>query len=221
MKILLVEDDEQIAANLKIVLAREGYAARCEVSVEGALSCVMGEEYDLVICDRRMGDGDGVEIVRAMRSAGMTTPTLMLTARSGLSDIVEGLDSGADDYLTKPFDHKVLLARVRALMRRQDQIVLEPIVKIGEVEIDTNKREVKRKHQVVPLSPKEYGVLEYLLTKRDKVVERVDILTHVWSDEVDLFSNTVDVHVRYLRQKLGNNIIMTVRGKGYRICTPN
>lgn len=221
MKILLVEDDEQIAANLKIVLTREGYAARCEVSIEDALSCVMGEEYDLVICDRRLGDGDGVEIVKAMRSAGMATPTLILTARSGLSDIVEGLDSGADDYLTKPFDHKVLLARVRALLRRQDQIVLEPIVKIGEVEIDTNKREVKRRNKLVPLSPKEYALLEYLLLKQGKVVERVEILTHVWNEEVDLFSNTVDVHVRYLRQKLGKGIIVTIRGKGYRLCTPN
>lgn len=221
MKILLVEDDEQIAANLKLVLEREAYAVVWVETVEEALFVIMGGGYDLIICDRRLSDGDGLEIIKAARGAGLSIPSLMLTARSSLNDIVVGLDAGADDYLPKPFDHKVLLARVRALLRRQEKVVIEPIVVIGDVAIDTNKREVRRRDKPISLSPKEYGILEYLLSRKDNAVERVDILTHVWNDEVDLFSNTVDVHVRYLRQKLGNKIIVTVRGKGYRICTPN
>jgi len=215
MKILVVEDDPQIADNLQLILQKHTYVVDLVETIEDGAERVLSDEYDLLICDRRLPDGDGMEIIKLMRSNGLSTPTLFLTARSTQSDIVAGLDSGADDYLTKPFDSDVLLARVRALMRRRKKVVIKPVLVVGNVQIDSNKREVKLKGVIITLSPKEYGVLEYLVSNMGKIVERIDILTHVWNEEVDLFSNTVDVHIRYLRQKLGNNLIHTVRGKGY------
>jgi len=215
MKILIVEDDAKIGSNLKILLERQTYVVSIVVSLNEAIDKVLGDEYDLVICDRRLPDGDGMDVVKMLRSNGYSIPTLMLTAKNTMQDVVEGLDAGADDYLSKPFDSTVLLARVRALLRRRKKIISKPIVEIGDVTIDSNSRVVKLKNMIVTLSPKEYGVLEYLLANRGQIMERVSILTHVWNEEVDLFSNTVDVHVRYLRKKLGNKIIETVRGKGY------
>lgn len=215
MKILLVEDDGQIAENLKLLLEKETYVVDIASNVTSGTELLMSGEYDLVICDRRLPDGDGIEVIRSARASGLSTPSLMLTAKNTKVDMVVGLDAGADDYLPKPYDSTVLLARVRALLRRRKKIVAKPIIVIGDVTIDSNTRLVTRKNTNVPLSPKEYSVLEYMLSNRGQIVERVDILTHVWSDDVDLFSNTVDVHVRYLRKKLGNKIIETVRGKGY------
>lgn len=217
MKILLIEDDELIAENLRLLLERETYVCDLASSVEDGIEKLLGGEYDLLICDRRLPDGDGMEVIKIARSNGLSIPSLMLTAKNSSDDIIAGLDSGADDYLPKPYDSTVLLARVRALLRRRKKVVVQAIITIGKVTVDTNTREVKYKNEVVTLSPKEYGVLEYLLANRGKIVERVDILTHVWNEEVDLFSNTVDVHIRYLRQKLGNDLIKTIRGKGYAI----
>jgi DNA-binding response OmpR family regulator len=215
MKILLIEDDELIADNLKLLLERETYVTDLASSVEDGIEKLLTDEYDLLICDRRLPDGDGMEVVKIARSNDLSIPSLMLTAKNSSDDIIAGLDAGADDYLPKPFDSTVLLARVRALLRRRKKIAVHPIVSVGKVVIDSNTREVKYKGETITLSPKEYGVLEYLLANRGKIVERIDILTHVWNEEVDLFSNTVDVHIRYLRQKLGNDLINTVRGKGY------
>ena len=217
MKILLIEDDELIAENLRLLLERETYVCDLASSVEDGIEKLLGGEYDLLICDRRLPDGDGMEVIKIARSNGLSIPSLMLTAKNSSDDIIAGLDSGADDYLPKPYDSTVLLARVRALLRRRKKVVVLPIITIGKVTVDTNTREVKYKNEVITLSPKEYGVLEYLLANRGKIVERVDILTHVWNEEVDLFSNTVDVHIRYLRQKLGKDLIKTIRGKGYAI----
>lgn len=221
MKILLVEDDWAIAENLKIILEKETYVVGVAGTVEDAVTLLLGGEYDLLVCDRRLPDGEGLEIVKAVRSAGLPVVTLMLTAKNSQTNIIEGLDAGADDYLPKPFDSRVLLARVRALLRRRKKTVTQPIITIKRITVDTNTHEVRRGRVIVNLSPKEYGVLEYLLLNRGKAVERIDILTHVWDEEVDLFSNTVDVHIRYLRQKLGQGIIETVRGKGYKLCAPN
>lgn len=215
MKILVVEDDANIAENLKIILNREGYVVDIAENVEDGVSKVLGDEYDLLLCDRRLGDGDGIEVVKIARSNEMQVPVLFLSAKTNCEDIVEGLDSGGDDYLPKPFDAKILMARVRALLRRRKKSVVVPKIMIDNIAIDLNIREVKVDDEIVMFSPKEYGVLEYLLHNRGKIMDRIQILTHVWSDEVDLFSNTVDVHIRYLRQKLGNKIIQTVRGKGY------
>lgn len=215
MKILIVEDDVNIAENLRIILSREGYVVDIAENVEDGVSKVLGDEYDLLICDRRLGDGDGIEVVKIARSNEMQVPALFLSAKNKNEDIVEGLDSGGDDYLPKPFDAKILLARVRALLRRRKKTVLVPKIEIGNIAIDLNTREIKVDGENVMFSPKEYALLEYLLHNRGRIMDRMQILTHVWGDEVDLFSNTVDVHIRYLRQKLGNKLIQTVRGKGY------
>jgi DNA-binding response OmpR family regulator len=219
MKILLVEDDFAIAQNLCLLLTKAGYVVNISETVEDSVTEIQTSDYDLLICDRRLSDGDGIEVVKSARVNGQTIPILMLTAKTAKGDVVEGLNEGADDYLPKPFDSEVLLARVRALLRRRSSQALSPVVQIGEVSVDTNTRIVKRKNKIVELSPKEYGLLEYLIANKDRIVERVEILTHVWDDEVDLFSNTVDVHVRYLRAKLGSQIVSTIRGKGYRLCT--
>ncbi len=219
MKILLVEDDFAIAQNLCLLLTKAGYVVNTSETVEDSVTEIQTSDYDLLICDRRLSDGDGIEVVKSARVNGQTIPILMLTAKTAKGDVVEGLNEGADDYLPKPFDSEVLLARVRALMRRRSGQALSPVVQIGEVSVDANTHIVKRKNNIVELSPKEYGLLEYLIANKDRIVERVEILTHVWDDEVDLFSNTVDVHVRYLRAKLGSQIVSTIRGKGYRLCT--
>jgi DNA-binding response OmpR family regulator len=145
----------------------------------------------------------------------MQVPALFLSAKNKNEDIVQGLDAGGDDYLPKPFDAKILLARVRALLRRRKKTVVIPKLVIGNIAIDLNTREIKVNDEIAMLSPKEYALLEYLLHNRGHILDRMQILTHVWGDEVDLFSNTVDVHIRYLRQKLGDKLIQTVRGKGY------
>lgn len=220
MKILLVEDDKLIAQNISLLLSSAGYIVNTVETIEDGVTEIYTTEYDLLICDRRLPDGDGIEIVKSARVNGVTCPILMLTAKTATRDMITGLDTGADDYLAKPFDSKVLLARVRALLRRRNKTLAIPIVEIGDIVVDTNIHVVKRSGRVIELSPKEYALLEYLIANKDRVVERVEILTHVWDDEVDLFSNTVDVHVRYLRAKLGNQIITTIRGKGYRLCTP-
>ncbi len=215
MKILVVEDDVSIADNLRIILNREGYIVDIAENVEDGVSKVLGDEYDLLICDRRLGDGDGIEVVKIARSNEMQVPALFLSAKNKNEDIVQGLDAGGDDYLPKPFDAKILLARVRALLRRRKKTVVIPKLVIGNIAIDLNTREIKVNDEIAMLSPKEYALLEYLLHNRGHILDRMQILTHVWGDEVDLFSNTVDVHIRYLRQKLGDKLIQTVRGKGY------
>ena len=215
MKILVVEDDQKIGSNLKRLLEKEAYIVTLVESVADGIDQVMSDEYDILICDRRLSDGDGIEIVAALRANNLSTPVIMLTAKSRSGDVIEGLDLGADDYLTKPFDVEVLKARIRALLRRRKKVVTAPLVVLGDVTVDMNSHVITLKNKIVSLSPKEYGVLEYLLMNRGKVVERMEILTHVWSEEVDLFSNTVDVHIRYLRKKLGSRLIKTVRGRGY------
>ena len=204
-----------IAENLSIILNREGYIVDIAENVEDGVSKVLGDEYDLLICDRRLGDGDGIEVVKIARSNEMHVPALFLSAKNKNEDIVQGLDAGGDDYLPKPFDAKILLARVRALLRRRKKTVVIPKLVIGNIAIDLNTREIKVNDEIVMLSPKEYALIEYLLHNRGHILDRMQILTHVWGDEVDLFSNTVDVHIRYLRQKLGDKLIQTVRGKGY------
>ena len=186
MKILLIEDDVQIAENLKLLLSRETYVVSISNSANEGTQKLLSDEYDLLICDRRLPDGDGIEVIQALRANGLSVPSLLLTARNTKDDVVEGLDAGADDYLSKPFDSLVLLARVRALLRRRKKVASLPIIKINDVTVNSNNREVRYKNKIVLLSPKEYGVLEYLIAKKNIIVERIDILTHVWNEDVDL-----------------------------------
>jgi DNA-binding response OmpR family regulator len=146
----------------------------------------------------------------------------MLTAKVQVENIVSGLESGADDYLTKPFSMDVLLARIKVLIRRVNTKPLAPIIKMGDMALDTNKRTVMRGKEYIELAPKEYVLLEYLIMHKCKAIDRMEIMEHVWGETIDEFSNTVDVHIRYLRKKIdepyGTNLIKTIKNKGYMIC---
>ncbi len=219
MRILLVEDDPRIADNIKVMLTRSSYAVDLAATGRAGQAMADSEDYDLVILDWMLPDVDGTVVCTALRRLGLTVPILMLTAKTQLEDIVEGLNAGADDYLTKPFQMQELLARVRALMRRQSLATLEPRITVADLVIDTNTNSVTRAGRRVPLSPKEYALLEYLGRHAGTTLSRLDLLTHVWDATMDVLSNTVDVHIRYLRQKIDppglTPLIHTIKGKGY------
>lgn len=225
MRILVVEDDSRIAQNIHDMLVRTTYAVDIAPNGQTALNLSQDNEYDLFILDWMLPDMDGTQICRNLRKDGFTTPVLMLTAKTQLEDVVEGLDAGADDYMTKPFQMQELLARVRALMRRQGPASLEPQITIADLIIDTNTNSVTRAGKTLILSPKEYAILEYLGRHTGQTVSRADLLSHVWNSTSDVFSNTVDVHIRYLRQKIDaaglTPLIHTIKGKGYLLSSTN
>lgn len=225
MRILVVEDEQRIAQNIKKYFENKDKAKSFVVDIAAtgldSLSQLEINEYDLVILDWMLPDIDGTEVCKRMRNSGIHVPVLMLTAKSQIEDKLEGFNSGADDYLTKPFVMEELLARSQALIRRSTTEKQSPIIKLGSLEINTNSFVVTKAGKVVDLAPKEYAILEYMVMNKDKVLSRSDILEHVWGEDVDPFSNTVDVHVRYIRQKLDDkkgSLIKTVKNKGYMIC---
>lgn len=222
MRILIVEDDIRLADNIATMLKHDSYAVDVANSVLEAEDKINSPDYDLVILDWKLPDGSGLDICKSMRAEGVFTPILMLTANSQSEDKVEGLDAGADDYLTKPFNHQELLARVRALVRRRSTVAL-PIITILDLKIDTNLKKVTRGSSEIELSPREYALLEYLATNVDKAISRVDLLSHVWDENANMFSNTVDVHIKYLRDKIDKKhspkLIKTIKGEGYAICS--
>jgi len=217
MHILVVEDQQDFAQNIRRYLETESYSVDLAFDGETGLRQGLAEEYALVVLDLNLPRMDGLEVCRQLRQAGRTMPVLMLTARIGHKNAVAGLDSGADDYLTKPFDLEELLARMRALLRRGGES-RSPVITIGEVDIDTNSHTVRRAGQVVSLAPREYALLEFLALNRGIAKSRLEIIELVWGEYDELmFSQTVDVHVAYLRRKLGREIIVTVPGKGYMV----
>jgi len=222
MRILIVEDEHKIAAALKRGLEQERYAVDLIFDGKEGLTMAITEPYDLVILDRMLpGITDGLNICAAMRDKGIHTPVLMLTAKDQISDRVAGLDSGADDYLVKPFAFEELLARVRALLRRPEAAV-EAVLRHEDLELDTVTYEVRRAAQIIPLSAKEYALLEYLLRSAGRTVSKDQIIAHVWDYDADILPNTVEVYVGYLRNKVdkpfkGPSLINTVRGFGYRL----
>lgn len=222
MRILLVEDDPIIAQGLSVLLRANGYVVDHETSVAGAIVRVDVETYDCLIIDRGLPDGDGTEVITVARKKSDSTPILCLTAKHQPAAIVEGLDAGADDYLSKPFLPDVLLARLRALIRRKDRPISSSIIRVGDLVVNTNTRVVTCARNAIDLAPKEFQLLEYFLMHRGQALDRQEILDHVWGEETDMFSNTVDVHVRYLRKKIDlpnhPSFITTIRGKGYMIC---
>lgn len=191
-------------------------------TVEDAIVDLEIAEYDAVILDWMLPDAEGTELIHNLRQAQRTTPVLMLTARSQTEDVVEGLNAGADDYLTKPFAMRELLARLQALIRRRGTAPPSSMIHLDNLTINTNTCMVERGGKRIVLAPREYALLEYLARNMGTVVDRTTLLHHVWGEDVDLFSNTVDVHIRYLRKKIDQpykkKLIHTVKQKGYVLC---
>jgi len=218
MRILLVEDEKKIASFVKKGLREEHYIVDVAADGEKALFQAEINPYDLIILDIMLPGKDGIEVCRQLRSEKIDVPILMLTARDRVKDKISGLDSGADDYLTKPFAFEELLARVRALLRRKRE-VKNIILKLADLELDQLLHKVKRSQKEIALSSKEYALLEYLMLNANHVVTRTMISEHVWNEDFDSFTNVIDVYINYLRNKIdkgsAKKLIHTLRGRGY------
>lgn len=218
MRILLVEDETHAARMLAKGLREQTFAVDIAPDGEAALYQASINDYDLIILDVMLPRQDGFEVCREVRKSGSSVPILMLTARDDVRDRIAGLDRGADDYLTKPFDFHELLARVRALLRR-GQALLPETMEIADLTIDTRARRVKRGNRPIDLTAKEYALLEYLARRAEEVVGRADIAEHVWEETFDPFSNLIEVYVQRLRRKIDDGfskrLLRTQRGEGY------
>jgi two-component system copper resistance phosphate regulon response regulator CusR len=218
MRILLVEDEPSAATMLAKGLREEAYAVDIAADGETALSQAAVSDYDLIVLDVVLPGQDGFKVCRELRTNGLTVPVLMLTARDAVEDRVEGLDSGADDYLPKPFDFDELLARVRALLRRKPALYPE-VITVADLAVHTRTRQVTRAGQNVDLTAKEYALLEYLARRAGEVVSRADISEHVWDESYDPFSKVIEVFIQRLRRKVDEGhelkLIHTRRGEGY------
>ena len=219
MKILLTEDNQKLAVSIKKGLEQEGYAVDILSSGEEAESRIMShcEDYDVMVLDIMLPGKDGISVCASLREANSMIPIIMLTAKDTVSDKIAGLDAGADDYLIKPFSFEELLARIRALLRRPKQ--LSPLIlKANNLELNTTTKIVTVNDIAIPLTLREFGILEYLLRHPNQVISREQILAHVWDYSFDSFSNVVDVHIKNLRKKLQHyeKNLETLRGMGYR-----
>ena len=218
MRILLVEDESRVAGFIAKGLREQAYAVDIASDGEQALYQAAVNQYDIVILDVMLPLKDGHTVCRELRASGFRTPILMLTARGAVDDRVEGLDSGADDYLAKPFDFKELLARLRALLRRPAGL-LPQVARVADLTLDTGSHAVTRAGKPVSLTAKEYALIEFLVLNQGRVVGREQIGQHVWDENFDPFSNVIDVYIKRLRSKLdtgiGRRLIHTRRGEGY------
>ncbi len=218
MRALVVEDYAPVREGVVEGLTEHGYSVDAAADGEEGLWFAENNPYDVVVLDLMLPKLDGLTVLTRLRAAGNAVPVLVLTARDGLDDRVKGLDSGADDYLVKPFALAELLARVRALVRRRYERG-DPTIRVGDLEIDTTKRVVKRDGVVVALSAKEYALLEYLAMRAGALVTRTEIWEHVYDFHSEAHSNVVDVYIGYLRKKLERDgapkLIQTRRGQGY------
>ena len=220
MKILVVDDEKRIAKSIKQGFEMDGYAVDIEYDGEDGYNAARADDYDLIILDVMMPIMNGFEVAKKLRADGNKTPILMLTAKDQNKDIVEGLDSGADDYLPKPFSFEVLGARVRALLRRP-QDVLDNILTVRDLELDISNHTAERAGKDIKLSNKEFAILEYLLRNKNQILSKQNIMTHVWDFDADILPNNVEVFINYLRNKIDkpfpgtDPIIQTVRGFGY------
>lgn len=223
MRILLVEDNPRLSHSLRVSLEDDGYAVDC------AFDGLDGEEmgrmpvYDIIILDVMLPGKDGIEVCRTLRDERIRTPILMLTARDALDDRVQGLDSGADDYLVKPFEMEELRARIRALLRRESP-AKGGLLRAGDMTLDPARHTVERDGQRIDLTAKEFALLEYLMRRPGHLVTREMAEEHLWSDEHLVASNVVDVYIRRLRRKVDDpfheKLLETVRGLGYRLRVP-
>lgn len=221
---LVVEDEHRIANSIKKGLEQERYAADVAYTGPDGLDMAMGEEYDLIILDLMLPGMDGLTICKNLRQQQIHTPILILTAKGQVQDKVEGLDSGADDYLTKPFSFEELLARTRALIRRPKNMQNLQL-KVADLEMDPKAFEVKRGERIINLSSKEFSLLEYLMRHANQTVTKDQITNHVWDYDADILPNTIEVYIKNLRRKIDEPdpskpaLIQTVRGFGYKICS--
>ena len=218
MRILVVEDDRKVANFIRKGLMEEGYAV--DVAPEGETGLAMGRDrlHDVIILDIMLPGKPGFQVLRELRQAKVATPVLLLTARDGVEDKVQGLDAGADDYLTKPFAFAELLARVRALLRR-GAAARVPLLQVADLTLDPAKRMVKRGGAVISLTNREFALLEYFMRNPGLVLTRTTIVEHVWDYSFDSATNVIDVYVNYLRKKIDagreQKLLHTVRGVGY------
>ena len=221
MRLLLVEDEADAALVLAKGLREQAYAV--DVAADGEAACYQAAmaDYDAIILDVMLPLKDGLEVCRELRQGGLAVPILMLTARDGVEQRVAGLDSGADDYLQKPFDFRELLARIRALLRRGARPPLPERLAIGDLDLDTRARRLFRGGREVALTAREYALLECLARRTGAVVGRAEISEHVWDDQYDPLSNVIDVYVQRLRRKIDvpgrASLIRTRRGEGYQL----
>ena len=220
MRVLVVEDEDRLAHLIRRSLAEEGHAIDIAQSGEDGLAWARGATYDAIVLDVMLPGISGIEVCRQLRSRRDYTPILLLTARDTVQDRVVGLDSGADDYLTKPFALMELSARLRALSRRP-RAAVDPIVTVADLQIDPARRRVRRGAADIALTNKEFRILEYLAVNPNRVVTRDMIANHVWDYDFSNATNVIDVHIRQLRRKLDEDgqpsVIETVRGVGYRV----
>jgi two-component system, OmpR family, copper resistance phosphate regulon response regulator CusR len=223
MRVLLVEDDSRIARFVSRGLRERTYAVDVAGTGVEALYKFFVSDYDVVVLDVMIPERDGFSVCRELRTRGSNVPVLMLTARDAVADRIKGLDSGADDYLTKPFAVAELAARLRALLRR-GQVLRPPVIQIADLLIDTRSRKVTRGKRDVELTAKEYALLEYLAREAGRVLSRSEISEHVWDETYDPASNLIDVHINRLRRKLedggATSLIQTKRGAGYVLVSP-
>lgn len=220
MRVLLIEDDVTITRLLKEGLEDESYAVDVANDGSEGYRTAAADDYDVIILDIMLPGMNGYEVCRSLRNDGNKTPILMLTARDAERDIVEGLDTGADDYLAKPFSFDVLLARIRALLRRPNE-KLEEILQVGDLKLDPSSKKVTRASQEISLTAKEYGVLEYLMRNKGKVLSKEQIISHVWDFDADVLPNNVELFIMFLRRKIDkpfkSKLIHTVSGFGYKL----
>ncbi len=218
MRVLIVEDEKNLAKVLKKGLEESGFVI--DIASDGEEGFYMANEFpfDALILDISLPKLDGLSILGKLREKGSKVPVLMLTARADVADKIKGLNTGADDYLAKPFDFAELLARLNSLLRRSKNTP-SPVIKISDLEIDTNAREVCRSNKKIKLSSSEFNILEYLALNRGRVISRAELTDHIYNIDFDLDSNIIDVYINYLRNKIDKGyikpLIHTIRGSGY------
>ncbi|AGF77949.1 CheY-like receiver and winged-helix DNA-binding domain-containing response regulator [Desulfocapsa sulfexigens DSM 10523] len=219
MRILIVDDEENLVEQIRLALTQQKYTVDTAFDGEEALEKIYVEPYDLILLDIMLPKRDGFGVLFELRDEKNSTPVLMLTAKGAIEDKIKGLDMGADDYLAKPFSMEELLARMRALLRRSNELV-SPVLEVNTITLDPAKREVHKDGQLIELTLKEFSILEFLMYNINRAISRVSIAEHVWGDEFDpwTMSNSIDVHIKNLRKKIDDSkgqIIRTVRGVGY------
>ena len=220
MKILVVEDEKKMAVALKKGLRREGYVVDTTENSDDGLDAGLTGDYAAIVLDRMLpGSLEGAQVCRKIRSEGIATPIIMLTAKDAISDRIGGLDSGADDYLVKPFAFEELLARIRAVLRRPED-AKSAVLQIADLTLNTISHEVRRAGTLITLSSKEFTLLHYFMRHPNQVLSKSKLISNVWDFDSDILDNTVEVYIGYLRKKIdkpfGQKLIHTIRGFGYR-----